>query len=241
MSLLGTMSIRSKITTTLAIAGALPILGAAGFFMTQVQPQLPEAQRAPASQTVLLGGLAALAVSLGFATWAGRRLVRPIDSLAAAMAEGDAPHELSARTDVIGDMARALGALSDKAADAPSAHEAETLRSELQRARTQAEEERERLRQDYSGVVDALTEGVQKLASGDLTYRIERPMAAQHDSLRSNFNSAVAQLQQVVRGMLDGADTIRNGASEIARASDDLSRRTEQQAAIARRNRRRAR
>src|SRR5262249_30599306 len=83
----------------------------------------------------------------------------------------------------------------------------------------------------YSGVVTALAEGVQRMSSGDLTYRIEKPMAQQYEGLRTDFNSAVAQLQQVVRGMLEGSDAIRNGAGEITRASDDLSRRTEQPAA----------
>jgi methyl-accepting chemotaxis protein len=231
MSLLGTMSIRSKITTTLAIAGALPILAASGLFMTQVKPHLAEEQRAPVSQAALLSGLAALAFSLGFANWAGRRLVRPLDSLAAAMAEGDAEHELTARADIIGDMARTIGAMSAKAGAVSSSGDADAARAELQRVRAQAESEREQIRQDYAGVVDALSEGVQRLSGGDLTYRIERQMPQQYEGLRTNFNSAVAQLQQVVRGMLDGADTIRNGASEISRASDDLSRRTEQQAA----------
>ncbi len=49
--------------------------------------------------------------------------------------------------------------------------------------------------------------------------------------MRSDFNEAMARLQDTMTGVIDRAHGLRAGGSEISAASDDLSRRTEQQAA----------
>lgn len=100
--------------------------------------------------------------------------------------------------------------------------ERERLRLE---AETKAAEEAQQL------VVTALAGGLAKLADGDLTHRIDDPFAGDYEKLRADFNSAVATLQEAMKVIAANADGITGGAREITSASDDLSRRTEQQAA----------
>ncbi|WP_135211674.1 methyl-accepting chemotaxis protein [Vitreimonas flagellata] len=100
--------------------------------------------------------------------------------------------------------------------------ERERLRLE---AETKAAEEAQRL------VVTALATGLAKLADGDLTFRIHEPFAGDYEKLRADFNSVMVTLQEAMKVIAANADGIRGGAHEITSASDDLSRRTEQQAA----------
>ncbi|PZU87466.1 MAG: hypothetical protein DI528_07535 [Shinella sp.] len=77
----------------------------------------------------------------------------------------------------------------------------------------------------------ALNEGLAALAAGDLTHRITAEMQPKAISLKSNFNTAAEKLYEMMRSVVTVIGSVRGGAVEIGRASDDLSRRTEQQAA----------
>ncbi|SLN47988.1 Methyl-accepting chemotaxis protein I [Aquimixticola soesokkakensis] len=80
-------------------------------------------------------------------------------------------------------------------------------------------------------VVERLRDGLARLSGGDLTTVIEDPFSADYESLRLDFNSAVTRLQDAILSVVENADMIRGEASEISNAADDLSRRTEKQAA----------
>jgi methyl-accepting chemotaxis protein len=73
--------------------------------------------------------------------------------------------------------------------------------------------------------------GLEKLAEGDLQFRLSEAVAPQYEKLRTDFNTAVGQLQETVSIIGRNTHAIRAGAGEIAAAADDLSHRTEQQAA----------
>ena len=49
--------------------------------------------------------------------------------------------------------------------------------------------------------------------------------------LQSDFNAAIAQLEEAMQGVTGSTSAIQSGTREISTAADDLSRRTEQQAA----------
>ncbi len=68
------------------------------------------------------------------------------------------------------------------------------------------------------------------MADGDLSHRVAG-LPAGFESLESNFNQAMDQLEGTIGQVTTASDTIASGASEIRAASDDLARRTEQQAA----------
>ncbi len=80
-------------------------------------------------------------------------------------------------------------------------------------------------------VVSGLAGGLQALASGDLSYRIEKPFISNLDSLRNDFNHSVQKLSEAMRVVGNNASAISSGSNEIRSASDDLAKRTEQQAA----------
>jgi methyl-accepting chemotaxis protein len=56
-------------------------------------------------------------------------------------------------------------------------------------------------------------------------------MAGTFAKLKGDFNTASTRLEDAVKSVLSGTDSIGVGAGEISHAADDLSRRTEQQAA----------
>jgi methyl-accepting chemotaxis protein len=87
---------------------------------------------------------------------------------------------------------------------------------------------------DVSSRVDSVNKiagALSALAEGDLEQRIAEPLTVELDKIRVDFNRALDKLQQTMKSIAVNADAVREGAKEITNASDDLSRRTEQQAA----------
>lgn len=76
-----------------------------------------------------------------------------------------------------------------------------------------------------------LGDGLTALALGDLTHRIVTPFPAQYEPLRQNFNTALDRLSEALVEVLSVTAGIRNDAAEMNAAAEDLSRRTEGQAA----------
>jgi methyl-accepting chemotaxis protein len=91
--------------------------------------------------------------------------------------------------------------------------------------------EAESLASERSKVVDCIGAGMAALVAGDLTHRLSDDIPAEYQKLRDDFNVAMGRLEEVISVANASTSGIGNGANEIAQASDDLSRRTEQQAA----------
>lgn len=132
----------------------------------------------------------------------------------------------------IGDLARALevfreGALQ-KIAIERNAAEASAL-GERERAEREAAKEAAAKAQDEA--VATLGNGLKRLSAGDLTVRIDSVFEGSLDSLRSDFNASVEKLGATMRQLSDEISGIQASSNEMRSAADDLSRRTEQQAA----------
>lgn len=143
--------------------------------------------------------------------------------------------ELSGVVDALAEGLKKLGAgdLSDRIIE-PFPEAYEKLRADYNAAlETQRDNEEERAQraEDVANVVEALADGLNKLAEGDLTARVETAFPEEYERLRNDYNSAMARLQDAMRVILDNAGGIDTGSREISQAADDLSRRTEQQAA----------
>jgi methyl-accepting chemotaxis protein len=67
------------------------------------------------------------------------------------------------------------------------------------------------------------------LADGDLTTRVAG-LPKGYETLEQHFNEAMVRLEQTIGSVTSGTHAITTGADEIRAASDDLARRTEQQA-----------
>ena len=79
-------------------------------------------------------------------------------------------------------------------------------------------------------VVNGLAEGLQRLAMGDLTFRLHDDFAADYEQIRTDFNDAANQLQQMIRSIALNSVAINVGTLQIARGADDLNQRSERQA-----------
>ncbi|KHK93442.1 methyl-accepting chemotaxis protein [Novosphingobium malaysiense] len=80
-------------------------------------------------------------------------------------------------------------------------------------------------------VVTELGQSLKALAGNRLDCRIDEPFPAEYEALRNDFNRAVASLTDTLSSVRQTANAVLTGSTEIHAASDDLSRRNEQQAA----------
>ncbi|CDN46698.1 HAMP domain-containing methyl-accepting chemotaxis protein [Neorhizobium galegae] len=172
----------------------------------------------------------------GFYAVAG--IANPVEKITTSMkglADGNCAKEIpfAGRGDEIGAMAAAVEVFRLAAIDNERlVAEAEEQRHSNERQRialgkAAAEEARGQLLQATSAFASAL----KHLASGDLSYRITETVSEDFTSLCSDFNTAALQLSQTLSSVADAAGAIDNGTQEIASSANDLSRRTEQQAA----------
>ena len=198
--------------------------------------ELEKAKAAVVREAVLAGGASVLLFML---VWA-RLLVLilcPLNGLAAATRrivggdlEGEVPS--TTRSDQVGAMAVAIqvfrAAAVDKQRVEAEATEARRV-AEAERARNEAE--RGAVAEQQAVVVKGIATGLERLADGDLVFRLQEPFASDYETLRTDFNAAMGKLQNTMGVIAGNALAIRAGTAEIATAADDLSRRTEQQAA----------
>jgi methyl-accepting chemotaxis protein len=102
----------------------------------------------------------------------------------------------------------------------------------LDEQRLKAEEAgREAIARERAIVAESIGVALAKLADKDLTYRLSQELPDAYRKLQADFNGAIEELEQVMKSVSGSALAIHSGAQEISVASDDLSRRTEQQAA----------
>ena len=139
-------------------------------------------------------------------------VVRAITSISATMAKlaaGQLDQEVpyAARGDEVGEMARALSVFKEQA---------------VQNRRNE---------ENSQHIITVLGQGLENLAKGNLTHRIDIAFPDALDRLRQYFNSAADSLADTINTVKRGSFGIKSGTEEIAQASDNLSRRTENQAA----------
>ena len=80
-------------------------------------------------------------------------------------------------------------------------------------------------------VIGAVRHGLGQLAAGDLTTRIDHALDPAYEPLRADFNATAERLEGTMRALVDAIGSIETSIAEIGSAADDLSRRTERQAA----------
>ncbi|WP_395445227.1 methyl-accepting chemotaxis protein [Caulobacter sp. UC70_42] len=133
--------------------------------------------------------------------------------------------------DEIGQMAEALQTFHETVEARRKELEAADVRDALEIERAEAEARRDEAEATQKAVVESLASALRSMSEGDLTQRLERPFPAGYERLRVDFNIAVEKLSGVIAAALEATGMIHGGAREITDAADDLSRRTEQQAA----------
>ncbi|WP_455274913.1 methyl-accepting chemotaxis protein [Rhizobium herbae] len=164
-------------------------------------------------------------------------LQRPIAQITAAMrriAEGALDTNVSgeARSDEIGDMARALGVFKDNAISKILIEEQsdeERLAAENERQRNDAEKlETDR---QIAFAVNELAAGLERMSRGDISMTIDVPFIGRLEQLRQDFNGSMLRLQATMGRIRDNIELIQRNGNQMAQSAEDLSKRTEQQAA----------
>ena len=91
--------------------------------------------------------------------------------------------------------------------------------------------EQDRIAAEQKGVVGALGGALQALAKGDLTTAIEQDFSRDYAQVKLDFNEAVAALHDAMDVVMRISSSIRNEATGITSAADELAQQTEKQAA----------
>ncbi|TCP36005.1 methyl-accepting chemotaxis protein [Sphingomonas sp. BK235] len=158
-----------------------------------------------------LGGALAVALAAAMGWLLSRSIARPTVEIATVMGELAAGrHDVALpsadRRDEIGTIAQAVAVFRDAAVE-----------------KARADAEREAVFAEVGG-------GLARLADADLAARFSGfpPAYAQ---LERDFNAAMDAMAQVMSAVTQATNGINDGAADIRAASDDLSQRTEQQAA----------
>jgi methyl-accepting chemotaxis protein len=207
---------------------------------TKVLAQRSKDQDAAQAFAVTLlgvGSLLAVAMSVVMGALLSAAIAKPVAAMTAAMgklASGDNNVEVPAqgRKDEVGRMAAAVQHFKDAAIEKVRVEgEAGEARKAADSARQASEAERAANSAEQAKVVDGLATGLERLAAGALTFRLNEAFPTHYEKLRADFNRAMDVLQDTMREVATNATAVRSGAGEISQASDDLSRRTEQQAA----------
>ena len=193
--------------------------------------------RAGLASPFVAAGLATLVATLALLilAWsaASRRAVAELTRSVEGLGAGRYDQAVAGSDDrEIGPVARALdGFRHDLARSERERDEQAAARAAAEAERQRRDHEAEAFARTQAAALATLGEGMERLADGDLIWRMrEDGLAGEARQAPRDFNAAVENLQQTMAGILDAARGIRAGCGEISTAADDLSRRTERQA-----------
>ncbi|WP_117190792.1 methyl-accepting chemotaxis protein [Rhizobium terrae] len=186
-------------------------------------------------EVVAIGFVAFLA-ALGLAFYVIRSITKPLAGVHAAL-EAVADEDVKAQiphtemSNEVGMMAKATQSLQEKIRErhAMAARE-EQQKQELDRERQQNLDLQQKDAASQARVVSTIGEALEALATGDLTVRCG-DLGPRYETLRHNFNEALTHLEAAMAKVNAKGIDIGGSKEEIRRASNELSQRTERQAA----------
>lgn len=165
------------------------------------------------------------------------RAIGPLTAIGGYMsrlAAGDYSQDVpfAQRGDEIGDMARSVQTFRT------AALERKRLREEMEAGRILSDEaralqERQRVAEaaQLKQVVDSLGAGLRRLAECNISKPLDEEFAVQFEALRTDFNNSIATFQETIEQVLLKTGQINDNAMAMNEAANNLSKRTEQQAA----------
>ncbi|MET3613451.1 methyl-accepting chemotaxis protein [Rhizobium aquaticum] len=163
-----------------------------------------------------------------------RHPIAQITSAMRRLAEGvlDTAIQGDKRRDEIGDMARALGIFKENALEklrVESLSEEQRVAADAERRRNDAERQASQEQIDFA--VRQLAQSLRQLSDGDLTCAISTPFSGGLDQLRQDFNGSLERLNETLAQIRQDAYSIQANGNAMRSSADELSRRTESQAA----------
>ncbi len=206
-----------------------------GILVTAIPTAGLEATTANIIWQGIVAGIVVVGLFILTLAWLLTTTLRPLNALASAtriIAGGGLGMDIPGidRHDQIGAVAASVevfreAALEKVRRDADAAGQRELI--EIERRRDEVE--RGAVAEAQNLVVTSLADGLGRLAEGDIAFRLTRAFPPQYESLRSNFNGAMEQLQGLIGVIVASTVGLRSSTTSISRAADDLSGRTGQQ------------
>jgi methyl-accepting chemotaxis protein len=199
------------------------------------------AQRASATRELVLE-LVLLVLAVAFAggmfLLVSRRVTGPLHQIQAAMmklAGGDFGVVVPGleRKDEIGAMANAVERFK-VVADEKARREADevTHRQQAEAAlQAKVAAERALVAEEQAEAFRALGVGLDRLSSGDLTFRLTDGFSDAFGQIKDDFNTAMAKINETIGAIAASTREVANAAAEISTSTTDLSQRTEEQGA----------
>ncbi|MCQ8780682.1 methyl-accepting chemotaxis protein [Mangrovibrevibacter kandeliae] len=184
---------------------------------------------------IALGCFVAVSTAIGFGVVLTRMVAQPLGAMTRVMktlAGGDTTVEVVGvgRGDELGDMAEAVEVFRLAAIEkAKTEAQIEAERAAAEAQRREAEAAATAAARD--SFVAAIRPSFERLATGDLTARLDPQRNADYAEVCTLFNTSVTSLEDTFGAVLTSIGAIRAGLEEINTASNDLAQRTEQQAA----------
>ena len=200
------------------------------------QRQMASTERSLANSVSLTSMAFGFFVAMASGTALVITLKRPIGSITDIMrrlAGGslDIVIEGDQRKDEIGEMARALAVFKENAAQKIAIQaQTEDLHRMAESERETNERERALTQKNIELAVTSLASGLKNLASKDLRKTIDVSFAGDLDTLRRDFNSTISGLSSTMLDVRATSAEIHINGRLLAEASEELSRRNEQQA-----------
>ena len=219
------------------MSGTLGKIVAANGALTDANAKASEERSQAAQMVTIVAALATLLIA-GALAWALTAILRgdvkKIASATEGLAHGDNAINLDvlARKDELGAIVSSLTIFRDNQLHLEKLRvEHEHTEAAAEVTRRQNAEAAAAIAEEQAMVVQSLAQGLDSLAAGDLTYRLDREFPGDYRKLRDDFNAASAKLEEAMRAIAGATASIQSGAGEISHSADDLSRRTEHQAA----------
>ncbi|WP_317055330.1 methyl-accepting chemotaxis protein [Roseovarius rhodophyticola] len=233
-----TLRTEVSLADTRYLAKYLPIHDANGLVVGALEVNFPKSALTKMlwDRVVLsaLVSLTVIGVSVVLTLLIVPRILRPIsdiDQAIRAIAEGayetEVPH--TQRVDQIGNIAQSINEFGADLATSAAMRDKQALqqREETQRA--------EKLAAEQTRVVSDISQGLERLATGDLSQKIENPtdnpFPVEYEGLRVSYNQVVDEFGQMVVALNEVAGGVSSGAAEIDQAAGNLASRAETQAA----------
>jgi methyl-accepting chemotaxis protein len=114
---------------------------------------------------------------------------------------------------------------------AEESRNAEAAHRSAREAEAQESAHRAHVLRDQQGIVTVLCDALTRLSQGDLSTTITAGFPSEYGTLQQDFNTAVGQLNDAISRVADVSGSIQQEAAVIRAAAENLSVRTERQAA----------
>jgi methyl-accepting chemotaxis protein len=102
--------------------------------------------------------------------------------------------------------------------------------ADKERVEAETSREREAYEAEQRKVVTELGRGLDALANGDLTCRVQLEMDGAYGKLLADFNTSIESLAKTIASVTNASEEIRLGSAEINDAANNLAHQTETQA-----------